>query len=85
MKRFTNEGVEIAVYLSLTCSDDRIHYLDFLGVCDMNTISVGTISWCSYRKNRRSDIFTSFKRKMHLLAVLDLKVLHNQVFARPKS
>lgn len=69
----------------LTCSDDRIHYLDFLGASDMNTISVGTISWCSYHEIRRSDIFASFKRKMHLLAVLDLKVHHNQVIARPES
>lgn len=62
------------LFISLTCSDDRIHYLDFLGASDMNTISVGTISWCSYQEIRRSDIFASFKRKMHLLAVLDTKI-----------
>lgn len=49
-KRGYRNGVEIAVILSLTCSNDRIHYLDLLGACDMNTISVGTVSWCSYHE-----------------------------------
>lgn len=70
-------------YIS-TISDDRVVYVDIVGVLDVNSIGVGTGRGCFDVKGIDVDVVAAVEPEMELRAVLYLDSFHHQVWAPEK-
>jgi hypothetical protein len=59
--------------------------MNVLRFCDMNSISVGAMPWCSYHKIGSFDVYAFLKREMHLWCVFYPQVIYGQIVAVEES
>ena len=72
-------------FVVLTCPNVTVAYDNILCVCDMNSISVGAVTWCSDDEIRNNNIEASFKDHMHLRCIFKPQVCHFQIVALIES
>lgn len=63
----------------LTIENERIIYLDVVGVFNMNAISIRTQRWGCYMNRLYVDVVANIKPEMKLRAILDSKSFNCQV------
>jgi len=71
----------VLLILVFTCPNGAIAYHNICCLCDVNSISVGAVPWCSQDQIRSSDIVALLKPYMHLLRIFESQVCHSQVVA----
>lgn len=71
----------VLLILVFTCPNGAIAYDNIVCLCDVNSISVGAVPWCSQDQIRSRHIVALLKPYMHLLCIFESQVCHFQVVA----